>query len=488
LDGKDCIIENRIKSSGEERDYLISEERVDFPADMPDECKTLIQGLIKPNRGERWGDKQIQQWIKGEQLQQAAGKASLGYTTEMFNDTETFSSPKELADLMTKYPDQGEKILYSGIVERWFDKSGRGLRAAEIKEVAEVYAQDKKSGCYAATYKLDPGCPWTSKGGKACTNLEEIAEALSSESAYYMEDLKRPNARLYLSAVEGANGTEASETFLKYFIESTYSPKYALSLVCLKLQNNYLTIGSKKYESSEEIAQEQDDTQKDLIKKAVIETDSLLMVWLSGIYKDKLPSASAFSQQPVSGQFFLLGLFPYLSFKEIDPSWQANAAQILLGFINDSPGRADLFEAYAAQGLPLDDKLGKEAGDMPPIEFIVYHFNDMIKKHGEDTVVNLIRLLVKLGANVNASAEILFLAVKRARNVPLVKLLIEQGADKDKAAVNKAYNYVASGGRGDITYSMMNNAAIRTLKDKANLDVELLDRIKPMLSYTIYTV
>jgi hypothetical protein len=76
---------------------------------------------------------------------------------------------------MIKYPDQGEKILYSGIAAKWFEKSGRGLRAEEIKEVAYTYAQDKQSGHYTAIYKLDPGRAWTSKGGKACTNTEEIA-------------------------------------------------------------------------------------------------------------------------------------------------------------------------------------------------------------------------------------------------------------------------------------------------------------------------
>jgi serine/threonine protein kinase len=32
-----------------DRDYMISEERVDFPTDMPVDCKTLIQGLLKHN-------------------------------------------------------------------------------------------------------------------------------------------------------------------------------------------------------------------------------------------------------------------------------------------------------------------------------------------------------------------------------------------------------------------------------------------------------
>jgi uncharacterized protein YraI len=425
-----------------QRDYLISEGSVDFPADMPDECKTLIQGFFK-HRKERWGDEHIQLWLSGKPLQQAAGKANLGYATEMFNDTESYSSPKELADLMAKYPNDGVKILYSGIAAKWFEKSGRGLRAEEIKEVAEAYVQDKKSGYYVAVYKIDPTRPWISKGGKACRNPDEIVQALTAESAYYMEDLKKPNAQLYLylTAVEGAKGVEASEVFCKYFTESGYSPRRALSLTCLRLQNNCITIGQKKYESPEELTQEDDPTQKDLIKKALMETDSLLLVWLSGIFQDKLPAANAFTQQPVAGQFFLLSLFPYLSFKEIDPNWQTNASKILLGFITDSPGRADLFEAYAAQGLPLNDKFNLNiVRAQTPINYIVDNFYGLSRKHGEDTIVNLIRLLVKLGANPKASADSLLMAVKTS-NVSLVKLMLDLGTDQAKR--NEAYKYVA---------------------------------------------
>jgi serine/threonine protein kinase len=55
--------------SSVERDFMITEGNVDLPADMPDDCKTLIRGLLKYNRNERWGDKQVQQWLEGQPLQ-----------------------------------------------------------------------------------------------------------------------------------------------------------------------------------------------------------------------------------------------------------------------------------------------------------------------------------------------------------------------------------------------------------------------------------
>jgi serine/threonine protein kinase len=441
------------------RDDIIREEAVDFPSDMPTDHKTLIQGLIKPTPKGRWGNEQIQLWLKGEALQQVTGKAALGYTTEMFNDNESYSNPRELADLMIKYPDQGIRILYSGIIASWFVKSGREPHADEINEVAATYVNDKQAGCYSAIYKLDPGRAWISKGGKTCANTEEIAQALMAESAYYMEELRKPNARLYLylTAVEGSRGEEASENFRKYFTE--YSTKRALTLVCLVLQDNCITLSSKKYGSPEELAQEKDDAQITFIKKEIMDTDSTLLVWLSSIYNDKMPSANNFSQQPASGQFFLLGLFPYLSYKELDPSWQKNAAKILLGFINDSPGRADLFEAYAQQGLPFNDKLDSNAHNMTPINYIVSIYGEMSAKYSEYMVHNLIRLLIKLGANVNASADILSSAIT-TKNIPLVKLLIDLGAN---------------------TTTM--NTAFKDITTKNNLKAEkaYFKQIKPML-------
>jgi hypothetical protein len=127
-----------------------------------------------------------------------------------------------------------------------------------------------------------------------------------------MVDLKKPNAHLYLylKAVEGAKGIDVSKAFLKCFNESQYSPQYALSLVCLRLQGDCITIGSKKYASPEELTQEKDGSQINLIKKALMETDSTLLVWLSFIYKDKLPSAKTFNQQPVTEKFFCWVYFP----------------------------------------------------------------------------------------------------------------------------------------------------------------------------------
>jgi hypothetical protein len=296
-----------------------------------------------------------------------------------------------------------------------------------------------------------------------------------------MEELKKPNAQLYLylAAVEGANGVEVSENFRKYFTE--YSPPKALSIICLKLQDDRIAIGSKKYASVEELTQEKDSSQIGLIKKALMETDSLLLVWLSFLHKDKLPTSDAFIKQPVSGKLFLLGLLPYCVFKEMDPQgWQTNAAEILKGLIDTHPGRADLFEAYAAQGFPLNDEmLVEDRCIFTPLDYIL-HCEDyspsqdtledeiileelleeerkdgtlfqgkLSVRHGRDTIENLIFLIHKLG-DIHPEAYYLKGPI-HAGNVSLIKRYLALGTD-----VNEYPNIIAEAAwYGDDDLSMV---------------------------------
>jgi serine/threonine protein kinase len=413
------------------RDYLIAEEKVNFPIDMPDDYAAIIRGLIKPQRKDRWGNEQVRKWLNGEALAGESGaskKVSTNYDPLIIN-AESAVNPKELAALMDKHPNIGKNCLYDGVIKEWLKKAG-DLMYYEIENITSQYANDKDAGLYTAIFTLDPERPFKSRSGKICKTTEDIADAIMAESAYYMEDLKKPNANLYLylSATESSQGKEVADTFCKYFRE--YSPKRALELVYLKLQSDGgITIGSKYYQSPEELKRENDSAQTDLIRKAVTEKDSMLLVWLSDIYEDNLKSTDTFSNLNVSEQFFLLGLLPFLSYKEFND----NSLNTLQYLIDNCPGRSDLFETYAAQGLPLT---GQCCGDKrTPIDYAVFHFNKLSGKHGTDTIRNLIRLLCKLGADVNeysGDGTCPLINAYNANDNNLVKLLLELGADANQ--------------------------------------------------------
>ena len=412
------------------RDSLIDDEEVDFPIDMPGDYATIIKGLIRPKRKDRWGNEQVRKWLKGETLtieSKSPQKASAAYDPLEFSNTESAVNPQELAALMEKYPDIGKTCLYDGIIKEWLKKAGNLRLYNEIQSITSQYAKDKEAGLYTAILALDPEMPFKSRSGKICKTTEDIADAIMAESAYYMENLKKPaaNLYLYLAATEGSQGKEAADSFFNYFKE--YSPKRALALLYLKLQGDGgITIGSKHYQNPDELKHEKDNTQIDIIKKAVTEKDSMLLVWLSDIYGDNLKSTDTFKNLNILEQFFLLGLLPFLSFKE----FKGNSWDALQHLIDSYPGRSDLFEIYASQGLPLT---GQGCGDKrTPIDYMVCNFKKLSKKHGADTIRNLIRLLHKLGADVDeysGDGTCSLINAYNAEDNALVKLLLELGAD-----------------------------------------------------------
>jgi len=418
-------------------DYLIAEEKADLPVDMPGDYATLIQGLIKPQRKDRWGNEHVRKWLKGEALtikSRASKKASAAYKPLKFSASEYASNPKELAALMEKFPDIGISFLYDDFITDWLKKAGDVMLFNKIQNITSQYAKDKDAGLYSAILALDPERPFKSRGGKICKTAEDIADAIMAESAYYMDDLKRPNANLYLylAATESSQGKEAADIFCKYFKE--YSPKRALALVYSKLQSDGgITIGSKRYQSPDELKKEKNSAQIALIEKAVKEKDSILLVWLSDINEDNLKSTDKIGNLSTPEQFFVLGLLPFLSYKEFSSS-----SLVLQDLIDSCPGRADFFQTYAAQGLPLT---GHNCGDKKtPIDYVVCSFNGLSRKHGSDTLYNLIRLLHKLGADVNeysGDGICPLINAYNAKDNALVKLLLELGADENQYRVYK---------------------------------------------------
>jgi len=270
---------------------------------------------------DRWGNEQVRKWLKGEALEvepKASKKASAAYDPLKFSNAESAASPKELAALMEKYPDIGKTCLYEGIIKDWLKKAGDLMLFNAIQNITSQHAKDKDAGLYSAILALDPERPFKSRGGKTCKTSEDIAEAIMAESAYYMEDLKKPNANLYLylAATESQQGKEAADTFCKYFKE--YSPKRALALVYLKLQGDAgVTIGTKHYQNPEELKNEKDTSQIALVEKAVTEKDSTLLVWLSDMYGDNLKTTDGINNLSTPELVFLLGLLPLHSIKKL---------------------------------------------------------------------------------------------------------------------------------------------------------------------------
>jgi len=462
-----------------ERVRQIRDKAVEFPQDMDANYKSLIQGLIQPLPNDRWGNQQIKKWLAGESLKSNYQKTIINYEQQMFNENESFSSPAELAALLAKYPDRGIIALYSDIVRSWLERSGNNILYEEIKNIISAYADDKDAGLYSAIYKLDPMKPFVSNGGKTCSGIAEIAEVIMVESAFYMEELKKPNARLYLyfEAVEGSNGKVITEQFRKNFEE--YSPRRALKLMYLKLQpdgGKSIKIGFKTYQEPEEIAAEKDVTQIMLIKVAVCDEDSLLLVWLSDRYGEYFTTTDGFLNNKTKTQdrFFLLKLFPFLSFKEIVKDWEQVAVSELITLIHFSPGRSDLFDEYVKQDLPFKGRSKVIDWQPTALGYLTRFFKDIADS---ETCFELVRFLHKHGADINeenGDGSVPLINAVFARNVPLVKLLLELGADPNKAYNNITPLFLAVCSQSDNDEEEKRIAIANLLLDY-NADVKKID-------------
>jgi len=454
----------------------VKSRAVEFPPDMEANYKMLIQGFIEPEEKQRWGNQHIKTWLSGGSLKSDYQKALITYEQAMFNESEGYSTPAELAALLVKYQQRGATYLYSNIVTSWLERSGNLLLLEEIKNILSAYAEDKEAGMYFAVYTLDPDRPFISQGGKSCSNTAEIADAIMSESEYYMEELKKKDARLYLyfEAREGTNGREVADELRKNF--ETYSPKRALTLVYLKFQEDggqSITIGAKTYQSPDEAAAETDPAQINLIKQAVQEEDSLFLVWMSDNYGEFFGSTDAFCDMPVADKFFLLGKFQFLSYKELSKDWKKNAVIDLRKLIQSNPGRFDLFEAYAQQGLPFNGRINDLDWRPTALTYLATFFNKMVSD--TNTGLELVRFLHKHGSEVNECSGDGSLPLTTAindRNVQLVSVLLELGADPNKAEQESAPILWALYKKGDDEDDKDRLAIANLLLDhKANVNI-----------------
>jgi serine/threonine protein kinase/ankyrin repeat protein len=418
-----------------ERSHKINNKSVEFPSDMDENYKILIQGLIDPAAKTRWGYDHIKKWIAGENLK-IDYAMSIAYIKKAFNESEYYSSPAELADLMEKYKDRGVQYLYNGIVSKWLDDSKDEYTKILIDEVIKTYSDEKQKsmGLTAAIYTLNPSKPFTTNGGKVCANDAELADALLEESAFYMEDLKKADSSLYvnLAVTGGENGKIFAEKFQKIFNE--YSPKRALNLLYLKLQEDggqSITIGEKTYYSPDEVGKETDDDQIDLIIEALDEKDSLFLVWLSDHFGDFFDTTEGFADLPVQYSFFLFGKFPFLVYKELD-GWEEMAISDLCELLFKAPGRLDLLEVYAKQGLPFVGQAEDFEDKYTCLNVFAYVFDQI---PDSKKAIDILKFLVKNGADINAFSGNGSLPLTTAilnGNVPLVKALLEAGADPNK--------------------------------------------------------
>lgn len=194
-----------------------------LPADMNEEVAHLIKGLTTRNYKKRWGYKEIQKWLKGENVEvfseEIQNSSKRFYFGKVNNGEKLYAdNPKDLAKLVYNYPDLGRKHLYRGTIKEWLKKTGDNQLLIEIADVTEYkYKNDEETGTKYAVYLLDRDYPYIGITNSNCSTKEQIIAELKTYFKEYTSLLQNLNHNLYLFLLAKGLNDEV-EVFRNYFV------------------------------------------------------------------------------------------------------------------------------------------------------------------------------------------------------------------------------------------------------------------------------
>ncbi len=184
---------------------LMFEGNPPLPNDMDKNLKNLIRGLSTRNYKKRWGFKEVLKWLNGEQVfvyeenydEEYIKKFEFG---EDSNGEKVFAStPQELASLIYKYPNEGRKLLYRGLISDWLKRSNKRKLFLEIADVVEYHFKDNENaGTLYSVYLLDKNFPYYSVENKKLRTKKELIKEIENHFVIYCERLQNPFDKFYL--------------------------------------------------------------------------------------------------------------------------------------------------------------------------------------------------------------------------------------------------------------------------------------------------
>lgn len=274
------------------------EGRVAIPAEMDAKVKDLIKGLIATEPPTRWGYEEVQRWIAGEYVkvhETSAQKTFEPYEWDDLNDV-IVTDPKVLASLMDADRKKAVRQLYSRSIADWVKNNSQDMYSELLyiveKEFPNNTAENADAGVTKAIYTLDRERSFKGFDGTICDSISEIARHIEANFDRYLSVLTKPSADLYLF-FETRGFDDRTKKYLKYF--GKYSPKRALNLMILDLDDNNLVLAGKTYDSVQALAVADDDTIAYIVKQ-VADIDSKVSLWLAITYHNLEANISAWRQ------------------------------------------------------------------------------------------------------------------------------------------------------------------------------------------------
>jgi serine/threonine protein kinase len=269
---------------------LKTEGRVIFPDDIDPDVEKLIKGLITVNPRERWGYEDVKRWLNGEEVKVHYQTIKLDYKPYSFGliDGEQIivNNPKDLAEILYKYPEKGEGHLYRNTIARWIEPVDQGLYNDLMDIVEKEFPTNRTAGIIKAIYILDPDRVFRGFDKTKLRTQEEIASFFEKNFDHCVKDLLNPSAAFYLF-LEARNYKEKANEYRNYF--KITNAEAALNTLIFRLQGaDKFIIDDKVIYQPEELL-ELDKHLKDNAINQLSNINSKLSLWITS-FKELQPT------------------------------------------------------------------------------------------------------------------------------------------------------------------------------------------------------
>ena len=157
--------------------FHLDGKRLEIPLSLPERMRTLLEGLLIRDYRFRWGADEVERWLRGESVavRKDVGPAARSRDPYRIGE-ESAHDVRELAGLLTRYPELAIRDLKRGAISAWVDRLDTNLGRA-IDEVRESLSANPELALYEIILILDPHRPFH-LGETAVTSVSELVQLL----------------------------------------------------------------------------------------------------------------------------------------------------------------------------------------------------------------------------------------------------------------------------------------------------------------------
>lgn len=169
--------------------------------ELPEQVRTIVQGLTAVNPLSRWGYDEVERWFKGENVPVDMSSPFLRYKSFIVDPERNIVADNvhELIPLLIDNEKLAVGYLYNGRISQWLESCGNVKLATIVKDiVVNRYPVDQHAGLMASVYAMEPTYPYRDLGGTLCDDVHSVALSLLSFVEKYGVLLQNPNDSLFL--------------------------------------------------------------------------------------------------------------------------------------------------------------------------------------------------------------------------------------------------------------------------------------------------